>query len=74
MPHISLSLYKGRNCEEIEKICKDLQQCLIETAGWKPEDISVSAESLLPSEFAGKVKAKIKNETVVISSDYIKGE
>jgi phenylpyruvate tautomerase PptA (4-oxalocrotonate tautomerase family) len=72
MPHISLSLYPGRSREEIEMMCRNLQQCLVQTAGWKPDDISVSVEGIGAEAFAAKVKSKMQNETIVISSDYIR--
>lgn len=72
MPHISLSLYAGRSKEEIEMMCRNLQQCLVETAGWKPGDISVSVEGISAEAFTAKVESKMQNETIVISSDYIR--
>lgn len=72
MPHISLSLYSGRDKKEKETMCRNLQQCLAATAGWKPEDISVSVEDIEANAFADQVKKKIQSEQIVISSDYIK--
>lgn len=72
MPHISLSLYQGRSREELEKLSHSLQTCLVETAGWKPGDISVSVEGILPEEFAQQVGKKIKSEEIIITSELIR--
>lgn len=72
MPHISLSLYQGRSEDELESISRSLQQCLVETAGWKPGDISVSVEGIEPDQFTSQVSKKIKTEKIIISSDFIK--
>lgn len=72
MPHISLSLYPGRDEKDVEEMCRRLQQTLIDMVGWKPGDISVSVEGIKPEEFAEKMAKKIKTEKIVISSDYIK--
>lgn len=72
MPHISLSLYPGRSRQQLEQMSQDLRQCLVETAGWKPGDISVSVEGIEADKFAEKIEEKIKTEEVFISSDYIK--
>lgn len=74
MPHISLSLYPGRSREEVEALCRSLQQCLMERAGWKPGDISVSVEAIEANRFTGRVEQKIQSEKIIISSDYIKLE
>ena len=58
MPHISLSLYTGRSKEELDKIADALQKCLMETAGWKPEAISVSIEEIEANTFIQKVQEK----------------
>lgn len=73
MPHISLSLYPGRSREEVNRISQNLQKCLVETAGWKPNDISVSVEGIEPSKFASEVNKKIENEEIIIPSDFIIG-
>lgn len=72
MPHISLSLYPGRKGEVIEAACHSLQQCLVDTALWKLDSISVSVEEIEPDVFISQVKSKAKSEKIVISSDYIK--
>lgn len=72
MPHISLTLYSGRSESELEKLCANLQQCLVETAGWKPGDISVSVEGVEADRFVSQVKRKAEGEALVIPSDLIK--
>lgn len=72
MPHISLTLYSGRSESELEKLCVKLQQCLVETAGWKPGDISVSVEGVEADRFVSQVKRKAEGEALVIPSDLIK--
>ena len=72
MPHISLTLYKGRSKKEVKKMSQNIRQCLVETVGWKPSDISVSVEETESYEFASNVNKKIKTEKIIISSDYIK--
>lgn len=71
MPHISLKLYPGRSKEEIERISKRLQDCLVEDVGWKPGDISVSVEEIESNQFVEKVKRDIASEEMVIPSDVL---
>lgn len=72
MPHISLTMYKGRSKEEVEKMSQKIRQCLVETVGWNPRDISVSVEETEAHEFTSNVNKKIKTEEIIISSDCIK--
>lgn len=72
MPHISLTLYSGRNESELKQLCINLQQCLVETAGWKPGDISVSVEGVKADRFVSQVKRKAEGETLIIPSDLIR--
>ncbi|MFV0516405.1 MAG: tautomerase family protein [Aminipila sp.] len=72
MPHISLTLYKGRSLAEREYISKTLQKCLMEAVGWKAEDISVSLEQVAADEFVLTVRDKMKFEELIIPSDFIK--
>ena len=71
MPHISLTLYKGRKSEELERMAKTLQQALKENEKWKDEDISVSICEETPDTFVPFTKEKIKDETLVIPSSCI---
>lgn len=72
MPHISLSLYRGRSKEELNELSTVLQQALMDAAGWKAEDISVSVEEMDAESFLEKVKAKRETEELYIPSALIK--
>lgn len=72
MPHISLTLYKGRKEDDLKNMAQILQKSLGEYAGWKPSDISVSIKEENPEGFVDAINQKIKSEKLVISSDYIK--
>lgn len=72
MPHVSLKLYQGRSRNELEKISRNIQQCLVETVGWKTSDISVSIEEIEPDMFVYEVNKKIRDEEIIIPSDFIK--
>ncbi len=70
MPHISITLYKGRDKDFLEKIAKTLQDSLCDT--WTPDALSVSVKEVDPSEFAEYTETKIKDGNLIIASDYIK--
>lgn len=70
MPHISLTLYKGRDKEALEKLAKTLQESLKDY--WGPEALSVSIKGVAPEEFTGHVKEKFADEEMIISSDFVK--
>lgn len=72
MPHISLKLYQGRSRNELERISHNIRQCLVETVGWKTSDISVSIEEIEPDKFVYEVTKQIKNEEIIIPSNFIK--
>ena len=72
MPHISVNLYPGRSKSDLEKIAGSIQDCLVETGGWEPGDISVSIEQIEADNFEEEVREKIKNDEIFISSDFIK--
>lgn len=72
MPHVSLILYPGRSKSELKEISCNIQKCLVETTGCKPNDISVSVEEIESTKFVMKVNKKTENEEIVIPSDFIK--
>lgn len=72
MPHISLTLYKGRKDDDLKNMAQVLQKSLEEYAGWKPSDISVSIKEEDPEGFVDYINHKTKSEKLVIPSDYIK--
>lgn len=72
MPHISISLYKGRNKLELETISKIIETSLVEKLAWKPEDISVSIEELDRENFIERVNKKCENDKLFIGSALIK--
>ena len=72
MPHITLTLYKGRSPEEEKRLACSLQECLMSQGPWKASDISVSVEGVTPDEFVKTVKSHTKTENLVLPSDYIR--
>ena len=70
MPHISVTLWKGRDKEALEKVANTLRDSLKET--WGPEALSVSIREVDPSEFEGIVRERLEDEELVLTSDYIK--
>lgn len=72
MPHISVMLYPGRSPEAKLEMAEKLRSCLMETAGWKAGDISVSFEEIEAAHFAEEVHKKVREEDLVLTSDYIK--
>lgn len=72
MPHISISLYKGRDKLELENISKALEESLVEKLAWKSEDISVSIEELDRDNFIERVNKKCENDKLFIESALIK--
>ena len=53
-------------------MAEKLRSCLMETAGWKAGDISVSFEGIEAEHFAEEVHKKVRAEDLVLTSDYIK--
>ncbi|SHJ85739.1 hypothetical protein SAMN02745751_03555 [Dethiosulfatibacter aminovorans DSM 17477] len=72
MPHISMILYPGRSKDELAKISRNIQQCLVETAGWDEEDISVSFEVIESHKFITEANRKIANQEILIPSSFIR--
>ncbi|MDD4779768.1 MAG: hypothetical protein PHT02_04040 [Tissierellia bacterium] len=72
MPHISLNLYPGRSKSELEKIASEIRNSLAKSGGWKPTDISVSVGEIGPNNFEKEVRDKIKNDEIILTSDFIK--
>lgn len=70
MPHISLTLYKGRDKEALEKLAKTLQESLKDY--WGPEALSVSIKGVAPEEFGDYIHKKIEDEELILTSDYVK--
>lgn len=70
MPHISLTLYKGRDKEALEKLAKTLQESLKDY--WGPEALSVSIKGVAPEEFGDYIRKKIEDEELILTSDYVK--
>ena len=54
MPHIAVMLYPGRSPETKAEMAEKLRACLVEAAGWKPSDISVSFEGIEAEHFPRK--------------------
>lgn len=71
MPHISVMLYPGRSPEAKAEMAEKLRNCLVEAVGWKPADISVSFESIEAEHFSEEVHKKVRDEDLVLTSDYI---
>ena len=71
MPHISVMLYPGRSPEAKAEMAEKLRDCLVETVGWKPSDISVSFEGIEAEHFSEEVNKKIRKEDLVLTSDHI---
>ncbi len=72
MPHISMILYPGRSKDELVKISRDIQQCLVETAEWEAGDISVSFEVIESHKFVTEANKKIANQEILISSSFVR--
>ena len=72
MPHVTITLYPGRTPEALEKMAKALQESLMEATGMPAGALSVSVVEKAPDEFEGFVKERLKEETLLIDSDYVK--
>ncbi|MCH3950494.1 MAG: 4-oxalocrotonate tautomerase family protein [Acidaminococcus sp.] len=72
MPHISLTLYKGRKEEDLKAIANELRDSLKK---WWPdpeEAVSVSIAETTKEDFVKDVKMKTKNDKLILRSSVIK--
>lgn len=73
MPHITLNVYSGKKSEVLEEMAQKVRDSLVgEPWGMKPSDISVSVAEYAADDFQNEVHKKLENETLYISSEYIK--
>ncbi|MCI2061808.1 MAG: hypothetical protein LKJ83_03450 [Eubacteriaceae bacterium] len=72
MPHISLTLYKGRDKDTIMDIGESMQKNLAETLGCKTSDISFSVNSVEADDFNRTVSDILEKDELMIKSDYVK--
>ena len=72
MPHITITLYPGRTPEMLEEMAQALCRSMMETTGMPAGALSVSVAEKAPDEFEGFIKGRLKEETLLIDSDYVK--
>ena len=72
MPHITITLYPGRTPETLEKMAQALKPSMMDATGMPAGALSVSFVEKAPDEFEGFIKERLKEETLLIDSDYVK--
>lgn len=72
MPHIDISLYKGRSQKEKEEICRKLHEAAIELLNFPSEAVSISLTEYEPEEFQSAINNNLKEGELIISSKVIK--
>ena len=72
MPHISVTLYKGRDKETLDKIANALHESLRDYCN--PEALSVSIREVDPPDFVPIVQERLKDEELVLASNSIQQE
>ncbi|MBQ6582279.1 MAG: tautomerase enzyme [Mogibacterium sp.] len=70
MPHISVTLYKGRDRETLEKVANTLRDSLSDM--WGPDVLSVSVKEVEPAEFQQVISERLKDEELYLASNSVK--
>ena len=70
MPHISITLYKGRDEETLLDVANSVRDSL--GGRWSSNDISVSINEVEPSEFPECIQKRLDEERLLLTSDYVK--
>lgn len=71
MPHISVSMYKGRSEEVKEGLAKKLQEAALDYLNCSVEAISVSITDCNPEDFTDYVEKSSKDGKLFLSSKFI---
>lgn len=68
MPHIKVSMYKGRTDEQKQELSKKLEEALVSVLNANPDSISIAIEDIEPSEWVDKiVKPEIKEKEAILT-------
>ena len=71
MPHISITLYKGRDEETLKGMAEKVQAALAESC--PASALSVSVKEVEPNDFVSSVDAMIESgDKLMIASDFYK--
>ena len=70
MPHVEISMMKGRPEELKKKVAEDILQAMMDSLGCERSHLSVSIIDVDPAEWNEKMSKKVDKETIYAGELY----
>ena len=70
MPHVEISMFKGRPDELKKKVAENIVQAMMDSLGCKRSDLSVSIIDVDPAEWNEKMGEKVDKDTIYAGELY----